>query len=419
MNKVFQSAFWLLLTHLFMSTAAAQRANPIIIGHIDSLNSKSLQEKRGVWVYVPPASPEIGYAPKRYPVLYVLDGDLNFPLLTALTQQLSTVNSLDICPEMIVVGIPNTYRSRTRDLTPTRSTKRWDGTEDRTLNSSGGGSNFLAFLESELLPYIDAHYPTAPYRLLAGHSLGGLTVLNTLATKPNLFNAYLAIEPSLWWDNRLVMNKMLDRIQRREFHSQKLFLAVAHTADAALDTTQVRRDTTGSTIHTRANLALVDALRRQQPAPLDWSWKYYPAENHASLAVLAYHDALRAFFRHLALALPASVADAAFTLAAIQQHYADRSRQYGYVVPPPEEALNMYAWACMQQQLWPKALQFLQFNLSTYPQSHNAHTSMAAYYEARNDKRKALHYYTAAQRIQDLPEARQKVAELQGRPGKP
>ncbi|MCB2407374.1 alpha/beta hydrolase-fold protein [Hymenobacter lucidus] len=418
MSKILQSAFWLLLTHLLIHTAAAQPTNPIIIGHIDSLNSKTLQEKRGVWIYVPPASPEIGYAPKRYPVLYVLDGDWNFPFLTALTQQLSTVNSLGICPEMIVVGIPNTYRTRTRDLTPTHSTKRWDGAEDRTLSSSGGGGNFMAFLEMELLPYIDSKYPTVPYRLFAGHSLGGLTVLNTLATKPELFNAYLAIEPSLWWDNRLVLNKMLDRIQQREFHSQKLFLAVAHTA-ASLDTTQVRHDTTGSTIHTRANLALVDALRRQQPATLRWSWKYYSAENHASVAVPAYSDALHAFFRHPPLALPASVADPAFTLAAIQQQYASRSRQYGYVVPPPEEELNMYAWACMQQQLWAKALQFFQFNLNTYPQSFNAHTGLAAYYEARNDKRKALQYYQAALRIQDLPEARQKIQELQQQTGKP
>ncbi|WP_157807590.1 alpha/beta hydrolase [Hymenobacter chitinivorans] len=139
---------------------------------------------------MPPAATEPGYAPKCYPVLHLLDGDWHFPYVTALVQQLSTVTSLGVCPEMIVVDIPHPYP--TRGLTPTHSTKRWDGAEDRTLNSSGGGEKFLEFLEAEPLPYIDAKYPTVPYRLLMGHSLGGLTVINTLATKPKARQYYTA-----------------------------------------------------------------------------------------------------------------------------------------------------------------------------------------------------------------------------------
>ncbi|UOQ52992.1 alpha/beta hydrolase-fold protein [Hymenobacter cellulosivorans] len=413
-----QLGWLLLLLFLGLNTARAQ-GNKIEIGHIDSLTSKVLQEKRGIWIYVPPAPAEPGYAPKRYPVLFLLDGDWHFPYVTALNQQLSTVNGLGVCPEMIVVGIPHPYPTRTRDLTPTHSTKRWNGAEDRTLSSSGGGEKFLAFLETELLPYIDAKYPTVPYRLLVGHSLGGLAVLNTLATKPKLFNAYLAIEPSLWWDNTLVLKKLEAAMQQHKFTGQKLFLAVAHTEKPGLDTTQVRRDTTGSTRHTRTNLALVDLLRRRKPGALAWQWKYYPRETHFSVSLLTEYNALHAFFQHKQLALPTSITDPSFTVAAVQRHYAQVPQQYGYTVLPPEETLNMYAWGYMQQKLWDKAYQFFQFNLKNYPQSYNAHTSLAAYYEARNDKAKALQYYTAALRLQDLPEARQKIAELQSSSAKP
>lgn len=210
------------------------------------------------------------------------------------------------------------------------------------------------------------------------------------------------------------MLKKLDAAgQQHKFSGQKMFLAVAHTEKPSLDTTQVRRDTTGSTRHTRANLALVDLLRKKQSASLAWQWKYYPLENHFSVALPAEYDALQAFFRHQELTLPTFVTEPSFTLAAVQRHYAQVSQQYGYTVLPPEETINMYAWGYMQQQLWEKAHQFLKLNLQNYPRSFNAHSSMAAYYEQRGDKAQALRYYSAALRIQDLPGARQKIAELQ------
>ena len=101
-------------------------------------------------------------------------------------------------PEMIVVGITNTNRDK--DLKPTIT--NLDGVVD--LNSGGGG-NFMNFIENELIPHIDSIYPTAPYRIFSGHSLGGLTVINTLLNNTQLFNAYIAIDPSLWWNNQTLL----------------------------------------------------------------------------------------------------------------------------------------------------------------------------------------------------------------------
>ena len=95
-------------------------------------------------------------------------------------------------PDIIVVGIPNTDRSI--DLTPTHVV---DAPDDST---SGGGENFISFIEKELMPFIDNKYPTEPYKILAGHSSGGLEVMQAFAHHTNLFNSYIAIDPSIWWD---------------------------------------------------------------------------------------------------------------------------------------------------------------------------------------------------------------------------
>lgn len=396
-----------------LATVVTAQPTKLDFGHVDSLRSRVLQETRGLWIYVPPADPSGLFAPKRYPVLYLLDGDMHFTSVLGLVQQLSAVNGNTICPEMIIVGIPTTFATRTRDLTPTHATKRWDNQEDRTLASSGGGEQFLRFLETELVPYVEAHYPTAPYRLLVGHSLGGLTVLNTLATRPNVFNAYLAIEPSVWWDNRVVVPRLTAAFQQHQVQNRKLFLALANTLPVGKDTVGIRQDTSRSSLHMRAELAVVDLLRRQAPSAVAWTWKYYPDESHGTVPLRAEYDALHAFFRHEAVPLPTSVAAPTFTAAALQQQYHTLSQQFGYPVHPPEELINLYAWGCLQKKFPEKAYNLFRLNLTNYPTSFNSHTSMGAFYEQQGKPKQALPYYTQALKLQDTAEVRQKVRELQ------
>src|SRR5579872_5232018 len=167
----------------------ADNSNNIVIGKIDSLYSKTLGEERKIWVHVPGDGNSPGG--QRYPVIYLLDGDAHFPSVMGMIQQLSEVNGNTACPDMIIVGIPNT--DRLRDLTPTRAATGYNRNDSNSVRNSGGGEHFTAFIEKELIPHIDSLYPTAPYRMLIGHSLGGLMVVNTLIKHPQLFNAYLAI----------------------------------------------------------------------------------------------------------------------------------------------------------------------------------------------------------------------------------
>lgn len=153
----------------------AQDAKSITIGKKEVFSSKFLNENRTLWIYTPNETSQIPNPDKRYPVMYVLDGEAHFYSTVGIVQQLSQANGNGALPEMIVVGIENT--NRLRDLVPT--------------NDNTKPNPFIEFLSKELSSYIDQNYKTAPYKILVGHSLGGLTAIDILTNFPDLFNAYL------------------------------------------------------------------------------------------------------------------------------------------------------------------------------------------------------------------------------------
>src|SRR3954471_19240522 len=121
---------------------APAAARTITIGRIDSVWSPTLKENRNYIVYTPPGYAQSPYLPRAYPVLYLLDGDAHFHSVTGLLQFLGTgINGTYVVPEMIVVAIPNT--NRTRDLTPTNSALAPDGKPQPGFKTSGGGPKFL------------------------------------------------------------------------------------------------------------------------------------------------------------------------------------------------------------------------------------------------------------------------------------
>ncbi|MBS1532361.1 MAG: alpha/beta hydrolase, partial [Bacteroidetes bacterium] len=279
-----------LLPALMLLVAACGRPKTentsIKIGNIDSLHSRILGEERKIWVYIPDEAKDTS---KRFPVLYLLDGDAHFSSVVGMMQQLSSVNGNTVCPEMIVVGIPNT--DRTRDLTPTNSLFYPDGSKGIDLKTSGGGEKFTAFLEKELIPHIDSLYPVAPYRMLIGHSFGGLTVMNIMVHHPGMFKTYVAIDPSMWWDKQKLLNQARDAFRQDNYNGESLYLGIANTMPGGMDTVQVRVDTTGDTYHIRSILQLKDLLQRDKKKDgLNFSYAYYKNDNHGSVPLITEYD---------------------------------------------------------------------------------------------------------------------------------
>jgi predicted alpha/beta superfamily hydrolase len=405
----------LLLLCLLLATATLAPAQTIqhgaiVLGRVDSVASAVLKEQRKLWVYVPASASDPASSPQHYPVVYLLDGDDHFASVTSMVQYLAQA---EICPEMIVVGIPNT--NRTRDLT-TSQPAHTDMMPADELKTAGGGENFTVFLEKELIPYIDAHYPTTPRRTLIGHSLGGLLVLNTLVNYPGLFDSYVALDPSIWWDDEKLLKQAHDVLAQSRFAGRALFVASAN-ADG-LDSMQAARDLTFKGDFVRAKWKLRDELARNRSNGLRWAYKYYPTDTHGSVPLLGTYDALRFLYQGYAL-LPAFDNDllkpGVNAVALLETHYRQFSTQAGYPVLPPEPLVNMIAHQFLQLGQSASALGLFQLNMKNYPTSFNVHDGLGDYYLAQKQPALAAAAFTKALQLKENPASREKLTALQAK----
>lgn len=212
-----------LLGGLLASPLAATQApgprgvEPLAIGETFTLHSAVLGELRRVNVYTPAAYSE--HPDQRFPVLYMPDGGIeeDFLHVAGLVQILSLNGSMR---PVILVGIENTERRR--DMTGPTATDR-----DREIAPRVGGSaDFRSFIRHELMPAINDGYRTSGETAIVGESLAGLFVVETLLTEPDLFDTYLAIDPSLWWDSERLVNTAIEMLGGDPSH-RTLYLAAS------------------------------------------------------------------------------------------------------------------------------------------------------------------------------------------------
>jgi uncharacterized protein len=396
-----------------MTAAYSQKAGqPIVIGTIDSIQSNVLNEKRAIWVSVPKIDSANArlYGTQHYPVVYLLDGDAHLYSVMGMIHQLSEINGNMICPDMIIVGIPNT--DRTRDLTPSHVSV-WYGGDSAFVRNSGGGEKFTAFLEKELIPRIDSLYPTTPYRMLIGHSFGGLMVVNTLINHTNLFSSYVAIDPAVSWDNQKSIKQTLTALKERRCHNKTLFLAVANTMNQGMDTTRVRKDTSMATLYIRSILQFADVLKSDAGSGLRWNWKYYGEEDHGSVPLIAEYDALHFIFKDYRLPTATLFDSTVNAEKVVIDHFKIVSEQMGYDVLPPEPLVNSLGYTFLRSGKLPKAMSFFEMNVRNYPNSPNVLDSMGDYYAAKGDKEKAIECYTKALSKNNWSDTRKKLEDLQ------
>jgi uncharacterized protein len=193
----------LVLALLFIvARLSAQQSKPFVLGETIELASIQLNEQRILNIYLPE-----GYLVNdsiRYPVIYLLDGsaDEDFIHVAGLVQ-FCNFPWVNLLPPSIVVGIANVDRKR--DFTyPTTIVA-----DKKDFPTTGGSAKFIAFLESELQPFIDQKYRTNMEKTIIGQSLGGLLATEVLFKKPQLFDNYLIISPSLWWDAESLLKQDL------------------------------------------------------------------------------------------------------------------------------------------------------------------------------------------------------------------
>jgi uncharacterized protein len=187
-----------LLCFTFSKAQVTAQEKPLVIGQLE-FYSAQLKENRLLNVYLPDGyttSPD-----QKYPVIYLLDGgiDEDFLHITGLVQFASFEWIGKIQPS-IVVGIANVDRKR--DFTYPSTNKE----DKELLPASGGSAAFIAFLEKEVIPLVSSKYRASGSSTIIGQSLGGLLATEILLKKPSLFNSYIIVSPSIWWDSGALLN---------------------------------------------------------------------------------------------------------------------------------------------------------------------------------------------------------------------
>ncbi len=407
--------FLLILLLAITVSANAQDDNRIIIGKIDSVYSKTLNEQRKILVYTPDMTSGMRDSTRRYPVVYLLDGDTHFTSVTGLVQQLSQANGNTVLPEMIIVAIPNT--DRTRDLTPTHVTSDLPMMDSNFSKNSGGSENFVSFIESELMPHIDSVYPTEPYRVLIGHSFGGLTVVNVLTNHTKLFNAYIAIDPSMWYDKERFLEATQKKLLEKKYDGIRLYLGIANTMPEGMTLDKLKKDTTSDTRHIRSIFALDKFIKANSRDGLKYASKYYGDDDHGSVPLMSEYDGLRFIFDYYRLKLTGKdFADSSDELVAkYKNHYDIVSKEIGFKISPPELFINALGYDAMSKKQYTKAAGLFEMNIDNYPGSSNVYDSYGDLFAAKKDTLNAITNYTKALGIQDNQETTQKLNALEGK----
>lgn len=345
--------------HIFVINAAAQRTAPIVIGEQFIIRSDVLNEDRSIHVTVPPG---YAYSPQKFPVIYVLDGPAHMVHTTGTKDVLARSNRM---PQAIIVGIANT--NRTRDLTPPPG--------DRPIPNTGGANNFLEFINTELVPFIDKNYRTEPYRVLIGHSLGGLFAIHTMIHQPDSFDAYIAISPSLQWADDGPIKQMSKFLEENPEHRGFLYVTMANEGGGMQDRFE----------------SFVDLLESKAPQTLHWDSKFLPDEDHGSTVLRSTYHALKTLFSDWQ---PNEVL-ASGDVEAIKKHFAAMSKKYKFQIAP-EQPINQLGYRLLQSGEVEKAIEIFKFNIELHPESANVYDSLGEAYETTGKINLAMHNYEKA-----------------------
>jgi uncharacterized protein len=348
-----------MLTLILLSSCSKKpgRDGGITIGEKLTLHSTMLNEDRSIVVYLPPMYPQPLI---EYPVVYMLDGDSHFHHASGAIQFLA---SSGVTPPLILVGIGNTDRDR--DMTPTPSADTL-----HRLPTSGGAGKFLKFLTEELSGYMKSHYQVGPYRILVGHSLGGLFAIHTLTSRPESFNAYVAISPSLWWNKNAEIDSVAVFFQSHPIIRKTLYLTVGDEGENMI-----------------ASAQKVDSImRKAKLRDMRWKLALMPGEDHGSIVHRALYDGLEYIFSPLTHPPEDALADT----AKLESHFAALSTELGYTVTPSEQLVSKLGFQLLHKKRTTQAITMFQYNVRRFPELADAYEHLSLAYEQNNQLELAI-----------------------------
>ncbi len=239
----------LLILTQFSICSAQQKKSDFVIGDKVSFESKVLNERKTI-VVIPPYNYK-DRPDEKFPVVYVLDPGNNLFATFGIVNYYSDM--LKIMPSMIIVGIVS--NDREKDYLPTPSKDQPTG---------GGADKFLRFINSELVTLIDSTYRTNSERSIIGHSAGGLFAIYALENQPELFDAFICIDPSFWYDDQSCVKKMPGFLENNKDIKKSIFISLSNEKEMGV-------------------FPFIEVLEKYAPEGLKWDYTHYKNETHNSL----------------------------------------------------------------------------------------------------------------------------------------
>lgn len=239
------------------TTTPSTRPEPVPPHQTFTLDSAKLKETRHITVYLPPGY--VATADARFPVLYMPDGGLqeDFPHLATTVD--TAIRAGELRP-LIIVGIENTVRRR--DMTGPTTV----ATDLEVAPVTGGSATFRAFIHEELMPEVERRYRVTQERAVIGESLAGYFIVETFFLQPDLFDTYLALSPSLWWNAESLVKGAGEWFAARPDLRAGLYLSSADETDIG-----------------PAVARLQEVLRASAPTGLKWEVEPRPDLRHDNI----------------------------------------------------------------------------------------------------------------------------------------
>lgn len=370
--------FWILTIFLgilvYATNVWAEEPTQIVIGENIQLESEILNEDRQVFIYLPRTYERFN---NTCPVLYLLDGGAHFHHVSGLVQFLATNSRI---PNMIVVGLPNT--NRTRDLTPTE-------VPDRV--ATGGADKLLKFMEKELFPYVEKNYRTQPFRILVGHSLGGLFTHYAYLTHNDMFDAYFSLSPWLVYNDGDLLKKAKGYLEKLPDEYRFLYTTVGNEKQIIPEIEKFNQ-----------------MLEESAPKSLEWDYALMAQDDHGSVVHLSIYNGLLRLYQDWRP--PFDLGKNAVTT--ITKHFGKLSEKFGYAVPIPENFLNRLGYIILNAEMYDQAIEVLKLNVEKYPESANVYDSLGEAYEQAGQLDLATkNYQKAIERGQELDDPNLKIYE--------
>jgi tetratricopeptide (TPR) repeat protein len=215
-----------------------------------------------------------------------------------------------------------------------------------------------------------------------GHSFGGITTLDALYTIPETFNAYVAIDPSLWWDNRVLLLKARDYFSTARLEGRALYVAQANTINPA---------DTARNLHFESITQFNEVMRAYDRSGIRYGFRYYDRDDHGSVPVIAEYDALRFLFDGYGAPLQQIIEEP----ARLTEHFRKVSEGLGADFQPSEAMIRLLSQVTLAGDT-AKAIEFGEIRTELYPESFRAWEFLGDVWAAKGDAAKARGYYERA-----------------------